>query len=91
MTRKLTTLFATTAILGGFLLATTGFANETTTSPQPTHGTTMMGDHEGMMSMMGQMSPAQMARMIDNCHRMAGSTNNTPTDPDNKATPDHRG
>jgi len=41
----------------------------------------MMGDHAGMMNMMGQMSPdhmKQMTAMIDNCNRMMASMSKSP-------------
>jgi Spy/CpxP family protein refolding chaperone len=93
MTRKLTTLFA--AILGGLVTITTVFAEENTpssTSPRPAHGTGMMGDHSGMMSMMRQMSPdqmQQMTRMVDNCNHMMESMTNTPAAPDQETTPNY--
>jgi hypothetical protein len=54
----------------------------------------MMGDHEGMMGMMGQMSPdlmKQMTRMVDNCNRMMEGATNTPAAPDEEAAPGHHG
>jgi Spy/CpxP family protein refolding chaperone len=69
MTGKLTTLFAAAAIIGGLTAATAPYAQEA--QPPSTQG--MMGDHAGMMNMMGQMSPdhmKQMTAMIDNCNRM---------------------
>jgi hypothetical protein len=92
MTRKLTTLFAATAILAGLGTGTAVFAEEN--APSSTHGTGMMGDHAGMMGMMGQMSPdqmQQMTRMRDNCNHMMESMTTTPAAPDGKATPGHQG
>ena len=95
MTRKLTTLFATTAILAGLGTATAVFAEGNNPSPQPPqHGTGMMGEHAGRMSMMGQMSPdqmKQMARMVDNCNHMMENMTTPPTAPDKNATPGHQG
>ncbi len=94
MTRKLTTFFAATAILGGLGTATLVFADENTpssTPPRPAHGTGIMGDHSGMMSMMGQMSPDQMKQMVDNCNHMMESMTTTPATPDEKATPGPKG
>ena len=84
MTRKLTTLFAATAILAGIGTATAVFA-EPTTSSTPAPGAGMIGGHAGMTGMMGQMSPdqmKQMARMADNCNRMMEGMSNAPTGPD---------
>jgi hypothetical protein len=86
MTRKLTTLFAATAILAGLGTAAAVLAEETTPSSQPPRqGTGMMGDHGGMMGMMGQMNPdlmKRMTRMVDNCNRMMESM----TTPNEKPT-----
>jgi hypothetical protein len=90
MTRKLTTLFAA-AILGGFTVATTVFAEEARPSSQPPQAQGMMGDHGGMMNMMGQMGPdhmKQMTRMVDNCNRMMEGMSNVPTEPHNQPAPD---
>ena len=90
MTRKPSTLFATAAIVGGLFAATTVFAEENK-SPQTPPAQGMMGDHGGMMNMMGQMSPdhmKQMSRMIDNCNRMMESANNAPTRPGHQPAPD---
>ena len=95
MTRKLTRLFAAAALLVGIGTATAVFAEESTPESQPPrHGSGMIGDRAGMMDMMGQMSPdqmQQMARMVDNCHRMMQSMSTTPTAPDEKADSDHQG
>jgi len=51
----------------------------------------MMGDHGGMMNMMGQMSTdqmKQMTRMVDNCNRMMKSMSNAPAEPDHQPAPD---
>ena len=85
MSRKLTTLLAATAILGGLTTMTTAFAEESRPSSQPPGTQGMMGDHGGMMGMMGQMSAEhmkQMTRMVDNCNRMMESMNKSPTGPD---------
>jgi hypothetical protein len=45
----------------------------------------MMGDHGGIMGMMGQMSPdhmKQMTEMMNNCNRMMESVSKSPTEPD---------
>ncbi len=58
MTRKLTALFAATAILAGLGTATAVFAEENTPQSAPTgHGTGTMGGQEGIMGMMGQIEP----------------------------------
>ena len=91
MAHKLTTLFAAAAVLGGIAAATTVFAEETIPSPQ-TEGT--MRDHNGMMNMMGQMSPdhmTQMTRMVDNCNRMLESMSDGPTGSDKQRAPDTHG
>ena len=85
MTSKLTTLFAAAAIVGGLVAATTVFAQEAQPPSQPPRAQGMMGDHGGMMNMMGQMSPdhmKQMTAMIDNCNRMMESVSRSPTGPD---------
>lgn len=85
MTSKLTTLFAAAAIIGGLTLATAPFAQEAQPPSQPPRAQGMMGDHGGMMNMMGQMSPdhmKQMAAMIDNCNHMMESVSKSPTEPD---------
>ena len=91
MIRKLTTLLAAAAILGGLATATTVFAEESRPSSQPPGAQGMMGDHGGMMGMMGQMSPdqmRQMTRMVDNCNRMMESMRNGPAGPDHQPAPD---
>ena len=93
MTRKLTTLLAATAILGGLTTMTTAFAEESRPSSPPPRAQSMIGDHGGMMGMMGQMSTdqmQQMTRMADNCNRMMEGMNNAPTRPDNQKAPDTR-
>ena len=85
MTRKPTALFAAAAIIGGLIAATASFAQEAQPPSQPTGAQGMMGDHDGMMNMMGQMSPdhmKQMTAMIDNCNRMMESISKSPTVPD---------
>jgi Spy/CpxP family protein refolding chaperone len=85
MTRKPTALFTAAAIIGGLLAATTVFAQEAQPPSQPPRAQGMMGDHGGMMNMMGQMSPdhmKQMTAMIDNCNRMMESMSKSPTERD---------
>ena len=85
MTRKPTALFTAAAIIGGLLAATTVFAQEAQPPSQPPRAQGMMGDHGGMMNMMGQMSPdhvKQMTAMIDNCNRMMESVSKSPTERD---------
>ncbi len=85
MTGKLTTLFAAAAIIGGLTAATAPYAQEAQTPSQPPSTQGMMGDHAGMMNMMGQMSPdhmKQMTAMIDNCNRMMESMSKSPTGSD---------
>ena len=85
MTRKLTAFFAAAAIIGGLVAPTTVFAQEAEPPSQPPRTQGMMGDHSGMMNMMGQMSPdhmKQMTAMIDNCNRMMESMSKSPTGPD---------
>jgi Spy/CpxP family protein refolding chaperone len=91
MTRKLTTLLAAAAILGGLTAVTTGFAEESQPSSHPPRAQGMMGDQGGMMNMMGQMNAdqmKQMTRMVDNCNRMMESMSNAPTGPDHQRAPD---
>jgi hypothetical protein len=91
MTRKLTTLLAATAILGGLTTMTTAFAEESRPSSPPPRAQGMMGGHGGMMGMMGQMRTdqmQQMTRMADDCNRMMESMNNAPTRSDNQKAPD---
>jgi hypothetical protein len=85
MTGKLTTLFAAAAIIGVLTAAKTSFAQEAQPRSQPPSAQGMMGDHGGMMNMMGQMSPdhmKQMTAMIENCNRMMESMSNSPTGSD---------
>ncbi len=82
MTRKPTALFAAAAIVGGLVVATTVFAQEAQPPSQPPKAQGMMGDHGGMMNMMGQMSPdhmKKMTEMIDNCNRVMESMSKSPT------------
>jgi hypothetical protein len=81
MSRKLTALFVAAAMFSSLTAATTVFAEEANPSPQVPSAKGMMGDHGGMMNMMGQMSPdhmKQMSRMVENCNRMMESMNHTP-------------
>jgi hypothetical protein len=85
MTGKLTTLFAAAAVIGGLTAATALYAQEAQPPSQPPRTQGMMGDHAGMMNMMGQMSPDHMKRMtamIDNCNRMMESVSMSPTGSD---------
>ena len=85
MTGKLTTLFAVAAIIGGLTAATALYAQEAQPPSEPLRTQGMMGDHAGMMNMMGQMSPdhmKQMTAMIDNCNRMMESMTKSPTGSD---------
>ena len=85
MTGKLTTLFAAAAIIGGLTAATALYAQEAQPPSEPPRTQGMMGDHAGMMNMMGQMSPdhmKQMTAMIDNCNRMMKSVSKSPTGSD---------
>ena len=89
MTGKLTTLFAAATIIGSLIAATTPFAEETQSPSQPPRAQGM-GDHGGMMNMMGQMSPdhmKQMTAMIDNCNRMMESMGPMPSGPGKGQTP----
>jgi hypothetical protein len=82
MTGKLTGLFAAAAIIGGLTVATALYAQEAQPPSQPPRTQDMMGDHAGMMNMMGQTSPdhmKQMTAMIDNCNRMMASMSKPPT------------
>ena len=85
MTGKLTTLFAAAAIIGALPAATALYAQEAQPPSEPPRTQGMMGDHAGMMNMMGQMSPdhmKQMTAMIDNCNRMMERMNKSPTGSD---------
>ena len=85
MTGKLTTLFAVAAIIGGLTAATALYAQEAQPPSEPPRTQGMMGDHAGIMNMMGQMSPdhmKQMTAMIDNCNRMMESVSKSPTGSD---------
>ena len=85
MTGKLTTLFAAAAIIGGLTAATALYAQEAQPPSEPPRTQGMMGDHAGMMNMMGQMSPdhmKQMTAMIDSCNRMMQSMSKSPTGSD---------
>jgi Spy/CpxP family protein refolding chaperone len=85
MTRKPTALFTAAAIVGALVAATTVFAEEAQPPSGPPRAQGMMGDHGGMMNMMGQTSPdhmKQMTVMIDNCNRMMESVSKSPTGSD---------
>jgi len=91
MTRKLTTLFAAAAVLTGISAATVVFAEEgSPAATQPPHAQGMMGNHGGMMNMMGQMSPDQMklmTSMMEKCNRMMDRASNAPARTDKEQTP----
>jgi hypothetical protein len=90
MTLKLNTLFATATVLTGITTGTAVFAQEGTPAPQSPRMQGMMGDHGGMMKMIGQMSPDQMKRMtgmMDKCNHMMENTSNAPTGPDRERAP----
>jgi hypothetical protein len=85
MTGKLTRLFAAAAIIGGLTAATALYAQEAQAPSQPPGTQGMMGDHAGMMNMMGQMSPdhmKQMTAMMENCNSMMESMSKSPTGSD---------
>ena len=85
MTGKLTRLFAAAAIIGGLTAATALYAQEEQSPSQPPRTQGMMGDHAGMMNMMGQTSldhMKEMTAMIDNCNRMMESMSKSPTGSD---------
>ena len=82
MTGKLTTLFAAAAIIGGLTAATALYAQEAQPPSEPPRTQGMMGDHAGMMNMMGQVSPdhmKQMTAMMESCNRMMESMSKSPT------------
>ncbi len=92
MSRKHTAFFAATVLVGGFLAAQGAFAQQGTTTPpsgsapqvQPGQGQSGQGQSgqgmmgSGMMGMMGQMDPAQMNRMMENCNKMMEGMNRGP-------------
>jgi hypothetical protein len=85
MIRKLISLLAPVAIAGGLVTPTIVFAQKAQPPSQAPSAQGMMGDHAGMMNMMGQMSPdhmKQMTAMIDNCNRMMESMGKSPTGSD---------
>jgi hypothetical protein len=85
MISKLNALFAAAAIIGGLTAATVPHAQEAQPLSQPPETQRMMGEHGGMMGMMGQMSSdhmKQMTAMIDNCNRMMESVSKSPTGSD---------
>ena len=94
MTRKLTRIFAATAVFGALAAATTAFA-QGGTSPSPSPGAMPMADGQGgMMNMMGQMNPdqvKQMIRMVESCNRMMESMTTTPEKPGKAPAPDSHG
>ncbi|HEX4571500.1 MAG TPA: hypothetical protein VH184_13805 [Dongiaceae bacterium] len=94
MTRKLTRIFAATAVFGALTAATTAFA-QGGTSPSPSHGAMPMTNGQGgMMNMMGQMNPDQMKQMtsmVENCNRMMESMTNMPAKPDKEPAPGSHG
>jgi hypothetical protein len=89
MTRKLIAPVAAAAMLGGFVAATTVFAQEDAPPSQPPQAQHKMGGHGGMMGMMRQMSldhVQQMTEMVKKCNGMM----TTRTGSDKEPAPDHR-
>ena len=84
MTRTLTTLFATAAILGGVATASLALAEESTPAQQEPGGQGMMGGHGGMPMNSDQMR--QMSEMMSNCNRMMQGMNGAPTGPGSKGS-----
>ena len=77
MIHKPTALFAAAIAFSSLAAISTVFAEETRHSPQPAMPQGEMGDHAGMMNMMGHMSPdhlKHMTRMVDSCNRMMART-----------------
>jgi len=94
MTRKLTRIFAATAVFGALATATAAFAQGGTPSPQSPGIMPMAGDQGGMMNMMGQMNPdqmKQMTRMVENCNRMMESMMTAPEKPNKEPAPGSHG
>jgi hypothetical protein len=94
MTRKLTRIFATTAVFGALATATTAFAQGGMPSPQSPGTMPMAGGQGGMMDMMGQMNPdqmKQMTRMVENCNRMMESMMTAPEKPNKEPAPGGHG
>ena len=94
MTRKLTRIFAATAVFGALAAATTAFAQNGTASPPSPGGMPMTGYQGGMMNMMAQMNPdqmKQMTRMVENCNRMMESMTTTPEKPGKAPAPGSHG
>ena len=89
MTRALTTLFATAAILGGLATAPLALAEEGAPAQQQPGGQGMMGGHGGMS--MGPDQMRQMSEMMSNCNRMTEGMNGAPTDPGSKGSSGDRG
>jgi hypothetical protein len=89
MTRGLTTLFATAAILGGLATASLALAEEGTPAQQEPSGKGMMGGHGGMPVNSDQMP--QMSEMMSNCNRMMEGMNGAPTGPGSKGSSGHHG
>jgi periplasmic protein CpxP/Spy len=88
MTHKLTKLFAVATVFAGIAAASVVLAEEGALSSGRTPG-----QGNGMMNMMGRMSPdhmQQMTRMIDNCNRMMEGAQEQRTEPDrgNSSTDD---
>lgn len=90
MTSRLTRFLVVFGALGGIAATTPLFAQETKPSPQPRQSEGTMGDHRGMMNMMGEMSPdqkKQMAKMMENCNRMMENMSSAPARGDKSQTP----
>jgi len=94
MTRKLTRIFAATAVFGGLATATAAFAQSGTPSLHSPAAIPMAGDQGGMMNMMGQMNPDQMKQMtqiVENCNRMMESMMTAPEKPNREPAPGSHG
>lgn len=90
MTSRLTSFLAIFGTLGGIAAASPLFAQETKPSPQPHQAEGTMGDHRGMMNMMGGMNSdqmKQMTKMMENCNRMMESMANAPAGGDKGQAP----
>ena len=94
MTRKLTRIFAATAVFGALATATTAFAQNGTSPSSSPRAMSMTNDQGGMMNMMGQMNPdqmKQMTRMVENCNRMMESMMTAPEKPNRELAPGSNG
>ena len=94
MTRKLTRIFAATAVFGALATATAAFAQNGTSPSSSPGAMSMTNDQGGMMNMMGQMDPdhmKQMTRMVENCNRMMESMMTAPEKPNKEPAPGSHG